>query len=329
MIAAVCWATAMAGPATSGAGPSEPYAVVEALIFDRDNRSGDRPLVINGNTGQSVIAAGDLDFPVAGGVRVFVGRHGCDEWGWELGYLGVYGMSAVSTATGTADLDIAPPLSARVASLSEASLAQATYDSTLNGFEANLLATELYAHRPRHTAYAIESVPYVATIDWLAGFRWAGLDERAAIALTTPGLGTSQYAVRSSSNLFGGQIGARGRIDWDRWAFEGQGKAAVAGAVLSQSQAPVIDAISGEVYRSGRGGNGGDVGGIFEWNASLVRRLGDVWSIRAGYTMIWLTGVALAPDQFDFNIDTLAGTAVSGGDTLWIQGATVGLDARW
>ena len=327
-IAAVCWAAVVLVP-TVPVAASEPYLIVDALLLDRDNRTGSRPLVIDGNTGQTVIGTGNLDFPVAGGVRAFVGRHGCDACGWELGYLGVYGMSASTMATGSANLDIAPPLNSQVASLAGASLADASYDSTLNGFEANLLATEIYAHQPRHTGYEIERVPYVATIDWLAGFRWAGLDERAAIALTTPGLGTSQYAVRSSSNLFGGQIGARGRIDWDRWAFEGQAKAAVAGSVLSQSQAPVVDAISGEVYRSARGGNAGDVGGIFEWNTSIVKRLGEVWSVRAGYTMIWLTGVALAPNQFDFSLDTLAGTTVAGGQTVWLQGATVGLEARW
>ena len=308
---------------------TEPYAVVDALFLQRDNDTNEQALVFDGDTRQPVIGTADLRFPVAAGVRAFIGRHGCGERGWEIGYLGIYGMSADATATGAGSLEIAPPLSARVASLSGASLARVSYGSLINGAEANLLATSEHVHRPHTNAYAADAVPHVATIDWLAGFRWAGLEEQATIALTRPGFGGSQYAVRSSSNLFGGQLGVRGRIDWERWGLEGQGKAALAGVALSQSQAPVVDAFSGEQYRSARGAAAADVGGIFDWNVAVVRRIDDVWSIRAGYTMLWLTGVALAPDQFDFSTDTLAGTTVVGEKTVWLQGATLGLEARW
>jgi hypothetical protein len=308
---------------------TEPYAVVDALFLQRDNDTNDRGLVFDGDTRQPVIGTADLRFPVAGGVRAFVGHHGCGKRGWEIGYLGIYGMSADATATGAANLEIAPPLSARVASLNGASLGRLSYGSLINGAEANLLATSEHVHRPHANAYAADRVPHVATIDWLAGFRWAGLEEQASITLTRPGFTGSQYAVRSTSNLFGGQLGVRGRIDWAQWGLEGQGKAALAGVALSQSQAPVVDTFSGEQYRPARGAAAGDVGGIFDWNVAVVRRIDDVWSIRAGYTMLWLTGVALAPDQFDFSTDTLAGTAIVGEKSVWLQGATLGLEARW
>lgn len=307
----------------------EPYATVDALFLQRDNEASERPLVLNSDTAQPAIGTADLRFPVAGGVRAFVGRHGCGEHGWELGYLGIYGMSADAVATGDANLEIAPQLSSKVASLAGASLARATSGSVINGAEANLLATSVHMHRPQINGYAADRVPHVATIDWLAGFRWAGLEEQAAITLTTPGAAPSQYGVRATSNLFGGQLGVRGRIDWERWALEGQGKAAVAGVSLSQSQAPIVDAFSGDQYRTARGGATAGVGGIFDWNVAVVRRIDDVWSIRAGYTMLWLTGVALAQDQFDFTTDTLAGTNVVAEKTIWLQGATLGLEARW
>ncbi|MEI6239783.1 MAG: BBP7 family outer membrane beta-barrel protein [Planctomycetia bacterium] len=330
VVAVVIGAAWLVAPPRHGhALASEPFVVVDALFLQRDNDTNETPLVIDGDTLQPVIGTADLRFPVAGGVRAFVGRHGCGERGWELGYLGVYGMSADATATGPKTLEIAPPLSGQVASLSGASLARVSYGSVINGAEANLLATSEHVHRPHVNAYEADRVPHVATIDWLAGFRWAGLEEQASIALTTPGSGTSQYGVRSSSNLFGGQVGVRGRIDWDRWALEGWGKAALAGVALSQSQAPVVDAISGERYRSARGASAADVGGIFDWNVSVIHRIDAVWSIRAGYTMLWLTGVALAPDQFDFATNTLAGTTVVGEKTVWLQGATLGLEARW
>jgi len=330
-VAAVVIGAALVAALSDGgrAGASEPYAVVDALFLQRDNDTNERGLVFDGDTQQPAIGTGDLRFPVAGGVRAFVGRHGCGERGWELGYLGIYGMSADASATGAGNLEIAPPLSATVASLSGASLARMSYGSFINGAEANLLTTSEHVHRPQVNGYEADRVPHVATIDWLAGFRWAGLEEQATIALTTPGSGVSQYGVRSTSNLFGGQLGVRGRIEWDRWALEGQGKAALAGVGLSQSQAPVVDAFSGERYRTARGASAANVGGIFDWNVAVSRRINDVWAIRAGYTMLWLTGVALAPDQFDFSTDTLAGTTVIGEKTVWLQGATLGLEARW
>jgi hypothetical protein len=329
VITAALWAAACGPLSGESATATEDYTVVEALFLQRDNESRPGTLVLNTDTGQPAITSTDLQFPVASGMRAFVGRHGCDGPGWELGYLGIYGMSAVDTVAGNGNLDIAPPLNGKVASLAGASLAQASYGSAINGAEANLLATQEFFHLPRLNGYEADRLPFVAMVDWLAGFRWAGLEEQAGITLATPGLGASRYAVRSSSNLFGGQVGVRGRIDWERWGLEGQGKAALAGVSLTQAQSPVVDAVNGEVFRGARGARGSDVGGIFDWSVTLVRHINDMWSIRAGYTMLWLTGVALAPDQFNFTTDTLAGTTIVGGNTIWLQGATIGLEGRW
>lgn len=324
-LAAALTAPSAAPPAAA----SEPYAVVDALFLQRDNEALGRTLVLDADTGRPAISTNDLRFPVAAGLRAFVGRHGCDGPGWELGYMGIYGMSAADTAAANGGLEIAPPLSAKVAGFGDASLAEASYGSVINGAEANLLATSEHFHHPRVNGYAADQAPFAAMVDWLAGFRWAGLEEQAAITLSSPAVGASRYAVRSSSNLFGGQVGVRGRVDWQRWGLEGQGKVALAGVSLSQAQAPIVDALNGEVYRGARGARDGDVGGIADWSVAVVRHIDDVWSIRAGYTMLWLTGVALAPDQFDFTTDTRAGTTVVGGNTIWLQGATLGLEGRW
>lgn len=308
---------------------AETYVTADALFLQRDNQSNERPLVVDSNTALDAVSTSDLRFPVAGGLRLYVGRHAAGTTGWELGYLGVYGMTADASAAGSRNLDIAPQLADQVTSLRGASLAECSYTSAINGCEANLLATSEYFHRSRETAYAADGVAHTAMIDWLAGFRWAGLDESATIALTTPGLGPSRYGVHTNSNLFGGQVGVRGRIDWERWGLEGQAKAALAGTVLSQSQAPIVDAFNGAQYRPALGGQGGGAGGIFDWNIAVVRHLGEHWSVRAGYTMLWLTGVALAPDQFDFSTAPGAGTHLVGGKTVWLEGATLGLEGRW
>jgi hypothetical protein len=310
--------------------PWETYAVVDAIFMQRDNFANPADLVIDGDTLAPVISSRDMQFPVAPGVRALFGRHGPGAAGWEIGYLGVYGMFADDGAAGPGNLEVAPTLSSFVTSLRNASLAGTSYASSLNSAEANLLLTDVWVHPPRLSAYEIERQAATATVDWIVGFRWAGLDESASIVLTEPAdavVGT--YGVRSSSNLFGAQLGARGRLDWQRWALEGWLKAALAGAALSQSQAPIVDSVTGFVERDARGSTTGTVGGIFDLGGALVYRLDETWGLRFGYSMMWLTGVALAPDQFDFSADPRAGTAVDGNATLWLGGGTLGLEARW
>ena len=301
----------------------ETYAVVDALFMQRDTNTNDATLVIDGDTQTPALVAGDLLFPTAPGLRVLLGRHGGGQAGWELGYLGVYGMLADAETKGPGSLEVTPPLSSEVASLANASAAGATYGSSLNMAEANLIHTDRRVSHCRPSGYRFERQPCSATVDWLAGFRWAGLDERAAIELD------SGYDVRATSNLFGGQLGVRGRADWRAWALEGWLKAALCGAALSQRQDPIVDAFTGDVYRTGRGSETGTVGGVFDLGGALVYRIDETWGLRAGYTMLWLTGVALAPDQFDFSTNIDAGTAVDGNATLWLGGATLGLEARW
>ncbi len=67
-----------------------------------------------------------------------------------------------------------------------------------------------------------------------------------------------------------------------------------------------------------------------ELNLSGIFRLNDVWSIKAGYSLIWLQGLALAPDQLDFNFATSpSGNQLSTAGSMFLRGANVGVEARW
>ena len=311
-------------------GGTETYVTFDALAMQRGNNTVDRTFVLNGDTLEPAITNQTLQAVTAPGVRLAVGRHGCDRIGWEFGYVGVYGMWADTLATGADDLEAAGALSSAVTSFRSGAVAEANYGSTLTMAEANLLLTEQFHSFPRMSAYQLEQIQAVGTVDWIAGFRWAELSETAAIdMLSPPGGGSSTYAVRANSALFGGQIGARGRLAWEAWALEGWVKAACAYASLSQSQDGIVDALGPSLYRTPGGGSDGGVAGIFDANISLVRRLSDTWSLRLGYNSFWLTGVALAPNQFDFSDATEAPSGVQAGSTLWLGGASVGLEATW
>ena len=71
------------------------------------------------------------------------------------------------------------------------------------------------------------------------------------------------------------------------------------------------------------------MGFIGDVNLSAIYRLTEVWGIRAGYNLIWIDGLALAPNQFDFTNTETSGTLLASGGGIFMHGANLGLEARW
>ena len=299
------------------------YAVFDALFLQRNAQIGDRPLVVNLDTGAAAISTQDLQPSIGNGVRVFYGSLVTDSFGWEIGYLGVYGMFGEATATGNQNLEMAPPLGPSIPALDFADSARATYLSTLSMAEFNLFRYDCRTEcgpRCRENCHCV---------DWLAGFVWAGLDERAGLTtVCCDPPEPTRYAVRSSTNYFGPQVGMRGRRQWNRWAVEGFWKTAVCGTSAYQAADPILS--EGDVVvRDAQSATTGGVAFIGSLNGTLVYRLTDVWGIRAGYNLIWLTNGALAPVQWDFTDTDSSGSRINDNGTLFLSGVNLGLEARW
>ena len=312
-------------------GIGETYWIVDSVFLQRDNQSTDQILAAIGPN--AIITTGEPQFAVQPGLRLFRGQVDDCGRGWELGYLGVWNMFADLEEGGRKDINGGDPLSFLVDGFDGRSLARATYSSTLNTAEANFLWRRCHRGFSRHSAYPWERCGNYrrGTVDWLAGFRWAGLDEAASLQLSGGRFpGPSSYNVRSSTNFFGAQIGGRGRMEWDRWAVDGWAKAALAGSAMSQSADPIVAVnVPEPPIRSGRGATEGGVGFIGDLNVNLSYRLSDTWRLRTGYNFLWLTGVALAPNQFDFGGTSTAGTGLNGGAGVFLHGANLGLEAAW
>lgn len=337
-VVATAWAAFAAAVAAGGwpqdhglfCGDSEAFAGVEVLALQRDNVGTDRPFVIDGDTLGTALGNSDVQFATAPGVRIFVGRHGAEQVGWELGYAGVYGMWADAAAYGPENLEVASTLASALPGFRNGSTADVTNGSSFQTAEANLLLTSIHMRPTRHSAYELEDIPAVGVVDWIAGFRWANLEEQATLAIDSPSAGgTSTYTTRTSNDLFGGQIGGRGRLAWEAWALEGWIKAGIAGVDQRQAQDPILDRVVDDVYRPGGSGSTSGVAGLMDTGIMVVRRLSASWSLRIGYSSYWITNVALAPDQFDLTNATVAPTAVRAGRTVWLGGANLGLEATW
>ena len=310
-----------------GIGPAEPlwtsYALAEALFWQRDNQASNRPLAVTVGDGATVLETNDLRFPVAAGVRTFYGQRSPEDGGWEVGYFGVYGQTATNIQ-GTAPpnfIQLPDPIGGLLTEDGE--FVTAKYSSLLNSAEVNLFATD--------SDWITDPAGW-ATIDWLAGFRYVGVEEDAVLAtdccqmdgqfLTVP------YRARTRNNMFGGQLGVRGRRAWEQWAVEGWAKGALMGVAQEQIQDPLID-YTGFQQRPALSRSGGEVGFVGDLTMSAVYRINQVWGIRAGYSLLWLDGLALAPDQLDFSTDAGAGTRLVNSSGIFYHGANLGLEARW
>lgn len=305
------------------------YAVVDALFLQRGNSASNRPLAEGSasspDPGATLLGTRDLQFPVAPGLRLLYGHRNEDHTGWEIGYLGVYGMWADAGVAGVNQEAVPGALGAAVPGWLTADDVQATYASALNIVEANAICWNCCE------GCTAGCDPYCRCTDFIVGAFWAGLEEQASLNVTCcQGEPPSPYRVQSSSNLIGSQIGIRRRTDWRRFAFEGTAKAGIAGNVLSQSAGPITSPLTpGVIYRDPTSASAGSVGLLSMLNLTAIYRMTDHWGLRAGYNLIWLDGVALAPNQWDFTYTADSGRSLVGGGCLFLHGANLGVERRW
>lgn len=306
------------------------YLVFDALFLQRDNAATNRPLAegssVSPTPGAPLLDTADLQAPVAPGVRVLYGRRVDDQYGWEVGYLGVWSMWADAGVQGVNQIAVPGAIADAVPGWLTADSVQATYASSLNIVEANVFHSWCCQDFGQNGCG-----PSCRCTDLLVGAFWAGLQEAASLNVTCcPGDPASPYRVQSSSNLIGAQLGIRHRRDWDRWALEGTAKAGLAGGILAQSSGPITATLApGQVFRDPTTASAGTVGLLSMINVSAIYRITDHWGLRAGYNLIWLDGLALAPDQWDFTDTAASGKSLAGGGSLFLHGANLGVERRW
>lgn len=337
-VAATEW---IAGPARTEVTPSDrAYVVFDVLFLDRDNAAANQPIAVEGPFGPGpggVVLTTRSLMPTTGpGVRLFVGRHGCDTTGWELGYWGCYGFfgDAVAHRPGAAGapggLSVPGGLGATVPGWNQVSTIRAAWSSNLNVVECNLLATDISAACEPDSPWPQRRCASESETDLIGGLFWAGLDEQAALDVTYANDAPTPYRVATSSNLFGGQIGVRRRRTWDRFSLESWLKTGLGGAWLAQSAAPITSPLApGVDYRPGREASDTGLGFLSSMNLTMAYRFSDAWGMRLGYNLAWLSGLALAQNQFDFDAATSAGTGVQHAGGMFLHGANVGLEGRW
>jgi putative beta barrel porin BBP7 len=184
------------------------------------------------------------------------------------------------------------------------------YLSTLESFELNL-------ERPLNCACWV-----------LAGIRYLQLDEELAI-LQDIGLGINPTTntVETANQLLGVQLGARAML-WhcdDLFQIEGFAKAGIYGVdAASQVEVEQTGGLADGTFASDN-----DVAFVGELGVSVRYRVSCSVSAIAGYQLLWIEGVALAPDQIPLAdpISGLAGIDTGGG--AFYHGAVLALEVSW
>lgn len=248
----------------------------------------------------------DIDWAV--GPRIILGIPVGEATAVEFGYFGLYTMNASVFSAAPVSVDAGGATATAVNN-------RADYRSVLNNGELGL----------RHW--------FTPQFSVLAGFRYlnwhedlnAGFDPVTPIAGIVLPPGSVNTFIHTSNNLYGCQLGANwAAMLTDRLGIDIGGKAGIFAARTT---------FEGSLSVPGLGTLNSDAGAT---RASFVGEFGVVGTynvtsylkLRAGYQVMWIEGVALAPDQPNSNTFTGA-SSVSNRAGVFLHGAIVGLEYRW
>lgn len=324
------------------------YAQVQALFLQRVSGFSNQPIVVNSFPGASstFMSTSDLNSNFTPGVQATVGMPLGGGGAVEFDYFSLFpaNSSAVAVKTDPGAVFTFPgDVGGNV--FLNMDRVQADYSSWINSFGVNFLCCSSCCDVCCNDYGCCQTGDgccqtqtgdqsgYAATgrqsFSWFGGFRYLNVGEKLNIAGqgVVPGE-TGSYNIRTSNNLYGVQLGARVRQTQGRFGWDATGQAGIFGNDAQQSQT-VQDFPPGSVLRNVSSSQGG-VAFVGQGNLSGLYALTNVWNLRAGYNVIWIEGLALAPDQLNFNFATAgSGSQVNNNGGLFLHGVNVGLEARW
>ena len=300
------------------------YAYAESLFMTRTNGNATQPIFVDaGNGDRTLLSTSDLDFNWAPGMRVGAGVRMTDCLYLDFAYLGLFNSSASATMQPGIRPRFPLPLGSNSGAFQNTTAAQADYTSQLNSFELNLLRCDCC-----YWTDDCADSPQARSVEWFGGFRFINLNEDLRITASST-LGLGEYSLWTNNNLYGAQLGTRVRRCYGRFGWEATGKAGIYGNEAQEKQT-VLDCPDLYPVRPTVTGRGAQAAFVGEINLSAIYQLTKTWNIRAGYNLLWIDGVALAPNQLDFtyNLPT-TGRQLNTDGGVFYHGASIGLEARW
>jgi hypothetical protein len=327
------------------------YAYGGILFLERSNGGSDQRMIVDRrgpddtvlslSDAAPVLSTSDLDFDFDPALRVALGHRLHNGWVIEGAYLGLCDAdtSAFISVGESPILTFPGGLGPGSNVFRDMNRIWVDYSSGLHSGELNLLCCCGCCSTCGKSNGACGGCNmYCRTYEWFLGFRYLNLREHLNIYAerdqdpTVPAspVEPGVYDIRTSNNLYGLQVGARARRWGKRLGWEAAGKAGMFGNDVQQEQYVNDFASGGSFPRRPLTSAADDkVAFVGELDFTGIYRLTDVWNLRAGYNLIWIAGVALAPDQLDFRGTLPAGDQLSGGGSVFLHGVSCGAEARW
>ena len=173
-----------------------------------------------------------------------------------------------------------------------------------------------------------------AHYSFLYGLRVISLGERSlfqARGRITDGVDTfntfGDYHVQTGNNLVGLQIGGDMIYRYNKWSggFRGKVGAFVNSAHhISTIASGGTDPFAEEFPNHRLSDSGSTVAGVIEFGATGKYMITPHFWLTASYDLMWLTGLALAPEQMEF--DRVPSGMLNAGGTLFYHGLTAGFE---
>jgi hypothetical protein len=278
----------------------------DVLALTRDAGTN-RPLVLDSNTGATLFNSNAFGFDFEPGGRAFLSLMGPSGIQYQATYMKLATLVADNTVFGNNNLQIPPPLSSATVTMFDADQMNFRYLSEIQGAEANII------------------YPF-GNFQLLAGFRYLEIDEQITLTSFDVDAGTGTFTANSFNNLYGGQIGilgqwqAFGLVDFDFFAKFG----------VFENYAQEHQVLNDPIFFRDTAGHHSEAAYVTELGAQIVVPLGPSFSFHVGYDVFFIDRIALAPDQYDFNVGTVSdGTRVNPRGDMVLQGVNLGLKVVW
>lgn len=277
--------------------------------FLRRSQNNHSIIVIDENNSQAPVLTGnDLAFGVATGPRIAMGWAKDANYVAELVYFGMNDWATRESRVGNNNLSIPGDLGLATFDFFAADRMDVSYGSRIHNVEANVWSP-------------------IANAEWLVGFRHFSVNEQLQIASFDSDTFNSDYQIHADNHLFGGQVGVRKRWTQERLSFAPEAKFGIFGNSNDQHSL-VRDLDNTTVLRDVRE-DSSTLSSLTELrlvgNAAITGNLHATF----GYNLIWVTGLAQAPNQLDFSFTSSSSRFVDDSHSVFYHGAIVGLNWIW
>lgn len=311
-------------------GPCAPRwadVVVDATFFIYEPGNTSTVLASQGGANNPVLNTDNYDFTNQGGVRMSLNRVFMPGSFLEFSYLGMGNWASSQSVSGAGDLF--SPFSGfgvdPVGGYAETDQGNLAIFSTSNRFDSFELNMRRF----------FTSANCWWQSSWWVGMRYVRVDDDAVYNTLGAG-GNMDYTVDVDNDLFGAQVGLDSALRLTtRWTLSAFGEVGVYGNRATQESTIAINDGANVLQET-----------TAERRASMVVEAGFLstfkvvprGTLRAGYQIVYIDGIALGADSFNFQTGGVAplNTALAGrqafindnGNALY-HGPTVGFEYVW